>query len=370
MPRILHFYKTAFPDSMGGIEQTIHQLARGCVRHGFETDVLSLSSEKHAKPLNIDGYTAHRAHLNFEIASNGFSWQALQKFRALAGKADVIHFHFPWPFMDLIDELVGHGKPVLVTYHSDIVRQKQLLKLYEPLGRRFLNRANRIVATSQNYVDSSTWLQSYKDKVHVIPIGVDADSYPKASDANVSKWRAEYPSSFFLFVGVLRYYKGLQYLIQAMAAQDIPVLIVGAGPQEKELKELARQNNATNIHFLGLLSDEDKVALLTLCKALVIPSHLRSEAYGVSLVEGLMFGKPLICADISTGTSFINQHEKTGLVVPPADSDALRDAMLKLWNDSALAIEFGTNARNRYEQLFTSRKMCESYINQYSTLIA
>ncbi|MFN4167471.1 MAG: glycosyltransferase, partial [Pannonibacter phragmitetus] len=131
--RVLHFFKTAFPDTMGGIEQAIHHLAAGTVGQGWDVDVLSLASGDVPASIEPAGYTLHRARKNLEIASTGLSLSALARFAELSRKADVVHYHFPWPFMDLAHFLVRMRKPCVVTYHSDIIRQKLLLPLYQPL---------------------------------------------------------------------------------------------------------------------------------------------------------------------------------------------------------------------------------------------
>jgi glycosyltransferase involved in cell wall biosynthesis len=366
--RVLHFYKTAFPDTMGGVEQVINQIARGSTRLGVTTEVLSLTPDRLARTVEIDGYLAHRARLDLQIASTGFSVSAFLRFSQLARQADVIHYHFPWPFMDLVHFATRVNKPSVVTYHSDIIRQKHLLTLYRPLKRRFLSSVDRIVATSPNYLATSDVLSRFPDKVRVIPIGLDKQSYPAIDPERMRYWRSRFGERFFLFVGVIRYYKGLHILIEAARGSSYPIVIVGAGPIEDELKKQAASLGVTNIHFLGHLPDPDKVALLTLCHAVVFPSHLRSEAFGVSLLEGAMYGKPLISSEIGTGTTFINIGGETGIVVPPGDPQALRGAMDALWQDDALAARMGCKAEERYWNHFTAEQMAHSYVNLYREL--
>ena len=184
----------------------------------------------------------------------------------------------------------------------------------------------------------------------------------------MDKWRASVGDKFFLFVGVLRYYKGLHILLDAVADLDYPVVIVGAGPIEAELKAHALRLGLTHVLFLGVLDDADKVALLTLCYAMVFPSHLRSEAFGISLLEGAMYGKPMISSEIGTGTSYINIHNQTGLVVPPSDARAFRDAMVTLWNNPTLAAAMGVQAEERYRKLFTAERMASNYMALYREL--
>jgi glycosyltransferase involved in cell wall biosynthesis len=367
--RVLQFFKTSFPDTMGGVEQVINQIARGANKLGVTTDVLSLTPNRVARTIEIDGYLAHRARLDLQIASTGFSASAFLRFSQLAKKADVIHYHFPWPFMDLVHFVTRVNKPTVVTYHSDIIRQKYLLKLYRPLKRRFLSSVDRIVATSPNYVATSDVLEKFSDKVSVIPIGLDKDTYPRPTPDRLQFWRERIGPKFFLFVGVIRYYKGLHILVEAAQGTDYPIVIVGGGPIEQELKAQAAQLGLRNIHFLGQLPDEDKVALLTLCYGVVFPSHLRSEAFGISLLEGAMYGKPMISSEIGTGTTFINIGNETGLVVPPTDPMALRQAMRYLWQHPEEAADMGRRAEERYWKHFTAEQMVKSYVDLYGDLV-
>jgi rhamnosyl/mannosyltransferase len=151
---------------------------------------------------------------------------------------------------------------------------------------------------------------------------------------------------------------------------DFHTVIVGAGPIEYELKEKAESLGLKNVTFLGQVSEEDKVALLNLSYALVFPSHLRSEAFGISLLEGAMYGKPMISSEIGTGTSFVNLDQQTGIVVPPSSPKDLHAAMSYLWNNPGIAARMGHEAIARYEKLFTADDMCQSYKALYERLLA
>lgn len=366
--RVLHFFKTYWPDTFGGVERTIHAIAKGTAKYGVETDVLSLSEKPGENSLEFDGHMAHKAKLDFEFASTGFSREAFGRFRELSGKSDIIHYHFPWPVMDIVHLATCAGKPTVVTYHSDIVKQKVLLQVYKPLMLRFLKSVDRIVATSPNYLMSSEVLRRFESKTTVIPLGLDEADYPRADDATRAQWRRRFPDRFLLFVGVLRYYKGIHILLEAAKKSGLSVVIVGSGPMEAELKRTAEQG-AHNVHFVGALPDQDKIALLELCEALVFPSPLRSEAFGLSLVEAAMFGKPMISCEIGTGTSFVNLNNETGFVVPPNDVDALSDAMKRIWQDEERAMTMGVAARDRYLTHFTAEKMGAAYHRLYCELV-
>ena len=367
---MLHFYKTYYPETIGGVESVIFELATHLPDYGIEVEVLSLAPKKTAREYRLDKHLAYKAREDFRIASTGFSLSAILRFKKLAKSADIIHYHFPWPFMDLVHFISGIKKPTVVTYHSDIVRQKRLFWLYKPLMCVFMKNVSRIIATSPNYLLTSKVLQKYREKVEVIPLGIDRASYSLPSPEITAKWESVVGKKFFLFVGVLRYYKGLNVLLDALAIREFPVVIVGAGPIETELKTQITRLGLKEVIFTGQVSDRDKISLLNLCYAMVFPSNLRSEAFGISLVEGAMSGKPLISCEIGTGTSFINEHGVTGLVVKPSDQNSLADAMAKLWDNPELAQKMGCEALQRYQKFFTSEKMASDYAELYRRLIS
>lgn len=367
--RVLHFYKSSYPESTGGVEQVIHQIAKGTSKLDVQVAILSLTTEKTGRNIEVEGYQIHLSKQNFQCSSTGFSVSAIRKFAQLAEKADLIHYHFPWPFMDMVHFICQVRKPALLTYHSDIIRQKFLLRCYRPLQRQFLSSVDHIVATSPNYMVSSKVLDQFADKVSIIPIGLDKNSYQLPTRDCLNFWRTKFGERFFLFIGVLRYYKGLFILLEAAKKLSYPIVIAGSGPLEKELKKKAAKAGISNIHFLGYISNEDKAALIELCYVVVFPSHLRSEAFGVFLLEGAMYGKPMISSEIGTGTTFINIHGETGLSIPPDNPDALEKAMVYLWDNPAIVSKMGESAKNRYWKHFTAEKMSRNYLALYSSLL-
>lgn len=367
--KVFHFYKSYYPDSYGGIENSIFQLAKNGIEQGIKSEVLSLSPRGCARNEIIDNHLAHRSNLDFYLASTGFSYSVFNDFRELASNADLIHYHFPWPFMDIVHFANRLKKPTVVTYHSDIIKQKYLYYLYKPLMYSFLKSVDQIVATSSNYLKTSGVLKNIKKKVNVIPLGINDHAATPCQNHLKVKWRRTIAPPFFLFIGSFRYYKGLHILLDAMKGIDLPIVLVGIGALETVIKKQVQRLNLRNIHFLGAVSDEDKCALLELCLGVVFPSHLRSEAFGITLVEGAMYGKPLISSEIGTGTTYINVDNETGLVVPPANPTALKEAMLTLWDNPQLASRLGANARIRYEKLFTVDLMVKRYAKLYHSLV-
>lgn len=368
--RVLHFFKTYYPDTTGGIEQVIFQLCQGGPALGIDNQVLALSPTPSPAHIKVADHEVTRVKENFNLASTGFSARVFGTFKEMAAEADLVHFHFPWPLMDLVHFATRHGKPSVLSYHSDVIKQRYLLKLYRPLMHAFLKDMQRILVASPNYLRTSTQLKPFADKTVVVPYGLNQAAYPEVMPATEAKWRQRVPPKFFLFVGVLRYYKGLDSLLLALEGVDYPVLILGGGPQEQELKAMAQALQLRNVQFLGRLDDEDKVCLLQLCYALVFPSHLRSEAFGISLVEASMYGKPMISCEMGTGTTFVNLHEETGLAVPPNEPPALRAAMTRLWDNPGEAERFGANAQLRFKQLFTAEHMCATTAQVYRQVLA
>lgn len=368
MIKVLHFYKTYYPNSFGGIEQVIYQLAEGGMSKGIESHVLSLSDQASVQSLKIGHHYSSYVKTNLTLASTPLALSAFSDFSKLAKQVDLIHYHFPWPFMDLVHFATRVKKPFIISYHSDIVKQKNLLRLYKPLMYKFFASAAHIVASSPNYMATSEALKHFKDKVSVIPYGLDRASYPLVDQSCKDKWQHQFGNRFFLFIGTFRYYKGLHILIEAARGASYPLVIVGAGPIEKELKQQALALGVTNVYFLGALADEDKIALLELCSAVVFPSYLRSESFGITLLEGAMYSKPMISCEIGTGTTYINIANETGLVVPPADALALRKAMDTLWFDQSLADKLGHNAGKRYLELFTAEQMINKYAQLYNSM--
>ncbi len=367
--KVLHVYKTAMPTTTGGVEVFIDDLCKSLSRYNVDSAVMYLAKKPSKEPVQMDGYKAHQVKQNLFVASTGFSIAAFSKLKKLAKEYDIIHYHFPNPFADILHFICNIKKPSIVTYHSDIIKQKSLLKLYKPLMYKFLSATDKIVATSPNYAKTSKVLKDFKEKLEIVPIGIDIANYPKPGQERIQYWSKKFQKPFFLFVGALRYYKGLFSALEAARDTDIQIAIGGAGGIEKELKDYANKHNLDNVHFLGFLSEEDKIALMQLCYGFIFPSHVRTEAFGIALLEAAAHGKPLISCEIGTGTTYINIDKKTGIVVPPESPANIKDAMQYLLNNPDVAERYGSNAKKRAEELFTANSQAESYLRLYKELI-
>lgn len=364
MTKVLHVFKIYYPEIFGGVQRVIHDLANGAADYGIRSTVFALSQTPHSDPVTVGKHQAITAKQQLYIASTGLSLSAFSSFGRCVKNADIIHYHYPWPFMDLLHISARVKKPTILTYHSDIVRQKGLMKYYRPLMRYFLNDMDRLIATSPNYLKTSPVLEQYRDKTEVIPIGIASDEI--VVDINLSKaWRAKLGQGFFLFMGALRSYKGLHLLMKAAEQTKLPIVIAGTGELEPELRAIAPDN----VTFTGHYTDEDRAALLSLASAFVFPSHQRSEAFGVSLLEAARMSVPMICCELGTGTSFVNIDGQTGRVIEPNNLGALCNAMIELASNKDRAAQFGHAARQRFLQKFTQDQMVQSYVAQYSALM-
>lgn len=367
--RILHVYRTYFPDPPGGLQEAIRQICLATEPLGIENTIFTLSPQPVPCQLtrpegNVVRCRSWAAPASCDIG--GIT--TLQHFSTLAHASEIVQYHFPWPFADLLHLTARPKAPAIMTYHSDIVRQRWLRKTYEPLMRQTLQSMRIIIASCPAYAQTSPVLAdpAIHDKVRVIPLGIVEESYPAVGDETIfSRLNIAKSEPFFLFVGVLRYYKGLHILIEAARQVKARIVIAGAGPEGEKLRSLSERIASDNVLFAGRVSDAEKVALIRQCHAMVLPSHLRSEAFGMVLIEASIFGRPLISCEIGTGTSFVNVHEETGLIVPPEHPDALANAMNVLLQETNIANTLGQGARARYEALFSGPALGQAYASLY-----
>lgn len=372
--RVLHVYRTYFPDPQGGMQEAIRQICLATQAFGVVNTVYTLSPNPEPVVLvRPEGRVVRSLSWAAPASCDLGTLESLKRFRELADESDVVHYLFPWPYADVMHALVQPKTPVVLTYVSDVVRQRWLGKVYGPLMRRTLRSAKAIVANCPGYTASSPVLTApeFASKVSMIPLGIVEESYRKEADENIfSRLGIDRSEPFFLFVGVLRYYKGVHTLIEAARSVNARIIVAGTGPEGAMLRDLRAEMHADNVLFAGQISDEEKIALLKACRALVLPSHLRSEAFGMVLVEAAMFGKPSVSCEIGTGTSFVNAHGESGLVVAPEDVQALAQALNTLLNDVALAKSLGLGARARYERLFSGPALGRAYTDLFRGVVA
>ncbi len=267
--------------------------------------------------------------------------------------------------------MLGRSRQTVVTYHSDIVRQRVLGALYRPFLWQVLKRAALISVSNPVYIQDSPFLRRYAEKCRVVHFGVDFARFAAtpAVQQQAAAWQARsLGAPLILFVGRLRHYKGVDVLISAL--QRLPgaqALVVGVGPMEQTWRSLAHALGvADRVAFLGELSDAELVALYHAASIFVLPSTNRAETLGIVQLEAMACGLPLVCTELGTGTSYVNQNGQTGWVVPPDDADALAAALRKLLENPAQRAAMGAAGRERVLRHFSVQAMLEQTLALYA----
>lgn len=367
---VLYVYKDYYP-VVGGIENHIRFLCRGLSGHpAIVPTVLVTSRGRTTTVEEIEGVKVIKAGRLATVSSAPISLSLITWMRRL--QPDITHLHFPYPIGELAYLLTGRSPKMVLTYHSDIVRQKYLLTVYKPFLYRVLARADKITVSSANYVQSSPYLRPLADKCVVIPHGTDIERFVETEEVRgrVQEIRQSHGAPLLLFVGLLRYYKGLSYLIEAMSEVDAKLLVVGEGPMGEAWQALSHRLELDGrITFLGRVSDAELVALYHACDVFVLPAIHRSESWGAVQVEAMACGKPVICTELGTGTSFVNVHGETGLVVPPRDAAALGTALRSLLQHESVRLKLGQRARERAWSEFSLQTMADRIVELYAQVM-
>lgn len=367
--KILQIYKDFYPPTIGGIEKHINMLTKGLLKAGYDVEVLVSNTANKYETLFVDGVKITKAPQIFRCASAPINPNLSSILKRLSFDANLIHFHLPNPTAVVSYLVSGIKKPIIATYHSDIVRQVKLNTIYKPFQNIFLNKIDKIIATSQNYIDSSCVLNKYQKKCCVIPLGIEISKYEYNNKEKIKRIHQKYGERIILFIGKFRYYKGLNILIEAMSKVDGRLIIIGDGPIKNQVLNFVKEKKMqNNISILGEVDDEELKIYLNACSVFVLPSILRSEAFGLVLAEAMACEKPVISTELETGTSFVNQHQKTGLVIEPNNSSYLAEAINTLLDNKQKSAQFGKNGRERICEEFTCEKMIERTISVYKEI--
>jgi rhamnosyl/mannosyltransferase len=357
--RVLHLYKDYFP-VRGGIEGHLRLLAEGLAARGHAVTALVSASGAQGSVETEGGVRVVRAGRVATVASTPLS-PALPALLARE-RPELLHLHHPYPPADLAALLAAREVPLVVSYHSDIVRQRRVGQVVAPLVQATLRRARRIIAASPAYIRSSRVLAPLASRCRVVPYGVAPAQFALADPTRIAALRARFPGPLVLFVGRLRYYKGVDRLVRAMAQVPARALFVGddASVRRADLERLAAELGlAARVHFLGAQEDDALHACYHAADLFVLPSVERSEAFGIVQIEAQAAGLPVICTELGTGTSYVTQHGRTGIVVPPDDVDALARAMRALLASPELARALGAAGRVRAEREFSLGRMLD-----------
>ena len=197
------------------------------------------------------------------------------------------------------------------------------------------------------------------EKIEVVHNGLP-EQIKSNNQISKSKWKFDDDNFIIGVVSRLDPKKGLDYLVEAFSyiAEHCPqaiLTIVGDGPYINELHYKAKRFGVDQkIIFAGFQAEVGP--WLDIFDIYVSPTL--SEAHSISLLEGMRAGKAIVATYVG-GNSESMEHDKQGLLVPPADSEALAKAILRMIENPELRMRLGASAGRRFKDEFTEDRMLE-----------
>jgi len=362
---VLHVGKY-YPPHMGGIETYLEGLC-GELRKSMDVRVVVANDARSVVDETLDSVPVLRVPTWLTLASTPLAPAMIARIRAYRG--DILHLHVPNPMAVMAYLASGYRGRVVVTYHSDMVRQKVLGPMFEPFLHAALRRSSAIITTSPNYLRSSPVLARYPERCHIIPLGIPTEEFDRPDPAALAAIRRQYGERLIVSVGRLVYYKGYEYLIRAMTQVSGKLLIVGEGPLRAKLIALASELGVSErVIFLGKIDQQRLVACYHAAQVFVLASIARSEAYGIVQIEAMAAGLPVVNTNLDTGVPFVSMHEETGLTVPPANTERLAAAINRLLDNPDLRSRLGQAARLRARQEFHLDVMTARTLSVYDQI--
>ena len=377
--RILHIGKF-FPPVTGGIESFLGDLLPALERGGVTTAALVHDVIRQKKdPVCHRKTTLFRVPcygtLLYAPISPAFIFAMRKAIQAF--QPDILHFHVPntSAFWALPLSIAG-ALPWVVHWHADVVpsaidrRMAIAYQLYRPIEKLFLRRAQSIITTSQCYLNTSNALVDFRDKCHIVPLGLDPDRLKKSDDAGL-RWAETVwgqPEGRILVIGRLTYYKGHEVILNASTAlPDARILIVGNGERESSLlRRIHTLGLSNNVSLLGSLPESDLHSLISTCDCLCLPSVERTEAFGLVLLEAMRYGKPVVASNIpGSGIGWVVEDGVTGFLVPPGDPVLLAGSLRKLFDRTELKSQMGRSAMERFLKVFQIDHVAQEIILLY-----
>ncbi len=359
MAKVLEIAKF-YPPEYGGMETVVQSLSEG-ISKNHKVFVLAATRNKNLPE-------AENPHVNlciervycpvlFFSQPIGFFWKRLYN---LYKMCDVIHLHSPNPLLELMVCILHMFKPkkIIVTYHSPVVSQKWIQRLYFPIQKRVMKIAKSITFASK-VLENLEFSKNCNDS-HVIPFALSNYRFKeKKNSIDSFKKKEEYA----IFVGRLVNYKGLPVLLHAWRNQTRNLKIIGSGPQLIALKRIVNQLDLNErVEFLGHVSESSKFNWIKGAEFLVLPSLTRAESFGISLLEAMSLGVPVISTELGTATSEINIHGLTGMVVPPNNVAELESAISELFSNKTELNEMGKAAKMQIQSHYQYEHMISRYL--------
>lgn len=383
--KITQLFKIYWPDNGGGIAKVMESIASGLP--DWEHEIIVCQSTRHKKSMDdhYQGIAVRRCRQFFSPVSTPVSLRFLYDVKKRTKDTDIVISHFPYPMADLAVLFGLYSGRLVVWWHCGFEKYEKLAPFYRPLVRHTLNKADRILVSSRENIKNSDLLRHYRKKCSVIPFCVDQEyldrgtAYQNACEAQRQKAgstaqdllaNANRPVRI-LFIGRLVWYKGCDVLLKAFAKirhTDCQLVLVGSGPLEQELKDLAAALKLKNVTFTGMISEEEKMDQIEACDFLVLPSVSKAEAFAVVQLEAMAFGKPVINTALESGVPYVSIDGVTGKTVTPGSIRELTAAMEELARNKPLRTKYGANARRMVEKNYTQELMADRHRRVFEKL--
>lgn len=367
--KVLQINKLYYPD-IGGIERTVQHIAES-LKDSTEMNVLVCQSKGKGTKEVINGIPVNRCGSFGTLFSMPISLSFFRNLRKEARGKDILQFHAPFPLGDLACLLSGYRGKVVLYWHSDVVKQKKLMVLYNPVMKLFLKRVDAIIVGADGIVKGSSYLSPYKDKCITIPFAVNKDIESKGKQyLNTVKPNKEMYCRF-LFVGRLVYYKGIDILIKSFAlVNNAELTVIGSGNLEEDLISYVKEMGLyKRIHFMGKVDEEQLNQEFSRCDVFVLPSIAKSEAFGLVQLEAMAYGKPVINTNLPSGVPEVSIHGITGITVEPQNIQELSEAMQWFVDHPAERCSMGIESRKRLESNYTLDVMSKRILELYQKLL-
>lgn len=381
------------PNVLGGIENHIAELTRElCNRKDVTIDLLAAKPDVSQLTMlhdisapNESGVKWHEVDTWKVLANTPIAPKLTDGLLMLSEQSDIIHMHMPYPFGDFayLQACKRSGalksKPLVVTYHSDIVRQKKLKKLYEPTMHKFLSHAHTIIVASPQLKENSIDLAPYKDKVQVVPFACDVDYFDQFVTGErareIQSWKGKVSLSqgkrpLILFVGRLVYYKGVDVLLRALTEVDADLFCVGDGPLKTSLVQTCLELNLQDrVYFINQLSKEELAKSYAAADVLCLPSVANSEAFGLVQIEAHASKTATVSSKLPTGVSFATKDGMDGLLFEPGNSKDLANKLNTILSQPELLEKLSQGAYQRAHELFSFKNMIDGTYRVYQDIL-
>jgi glycosyltransferase involved in cell wall biosynthesis len=360
-----------YPPVPGGMERVVESLCRATASR-VENRVLAFHTGRTTVREQVDGVPVTRVATLGQAGSVPIAPGFFAELRRL--RTDLLVLHEPNPWALLACAVVRPRAPLVIWYHSDVVRPRlQYALFYRPMARPVYRRAARVIVSSPALAQQATGLAGLEARVSVVPFGIDAGAWapgPAVLARAAEIRRALHGRPLLLFTGRMVPYKGIDVLLRSLQGIEAVAILAGDGPRRTDWMALAAELGLRGrAQFPGEVAQDELLALYQACDVFVLPSITRAEAFGFVQVEAMVCGKPVVSTRVPSGVPWVNQHEETGLTVPPGDADALREALRRLLLDGPLRARLGEAARRRVLETFTLEQMGARAVEVYEAAV-